>query len=40
MDEDVDSIREMREEREQELQKKIQNDQYWQQLERSCGHDD
>ncbi len=40
MDEDVDSIREMREEREQELQKKIQNDQYWQQLERRAGYGD
>ena len=40
MSKDWDSIREMREEREQELQKKIQNDQYWQQLERSCGYDD
>ncbi len=38
MSKDWDSVREMHEENERELQAKIQNDQYWLNLEARCGY--
>lgn len=40
MNDDWDSICESREQNEQEAATKMQNDQYWQQLERGAGYDD